>query len=248
MTGELKSAIGRRIPKQDAPLKASGRAQYGHDVRLPGMLHGGVLYSQFAHAHILAVDTSKAEKVPGVKCVLTGDDNPGGKFGYGKDNTPFKSKVVRSLRDEIAGVVAAERDAVEEALSLIEVDYEPQAAVLSIETAMALDAPLVHRDHGSNLFQSYQYEHGDLDRGEADSAVTVEAELRLPYVTHVCLETSVVTAQFDPGGRLTLWSTTQIPFLLQRDLAEALGLEGRQIRILQTAIGGAFEGWNAHFS
>jgi xanthine dehydrogenase molybdenum-binding subunit len=204
------------------------------------MLHGGIFYSQFPHARILAVDTSKAEKVLGVRCVLTGADNPGGKFGYGKDNTPFKSDVVRSLRDEVAGVVAIDKDAVEEALSLIEVEYDPLPAVVSAEMALASDAPLVHPDHGSNLFQSFNYNHGDLGRGEAESDVIVEAELQLPYVTHVCMETSVVTAQFDPGGRLTLWSTTQIPFLLQRDLAEALGIEGRQIRIIQTAIGGAF--------
>ncbi|NIN99835.1 MAG: molybdopterin-dependent oxidoreductase, partial [Anaerolineae bacterium] len=81
---------------------------------------------------------------------------------------------------------------------------------------------------------------GDLQDGEAQSDVILETAYRLPYVTHACMETSVIVAQFDPRGRLTLWSTTQIPFLLQRDLAEALNIDGSQIRIIQTTVGGAF--------
>ncbi len=233
------SLIGQRVPKLDAPEKAMGRAAYGHDIRLPGMLHGKILYSAHPHARVLRVDTSRAERVRGVKCVLTGADNPGTHFGYGKDNTPFK-EICRSLRDEVAGVVAVDLDAANEALSLIEVEYEPLPAVFSPADALADDAPLIHPERGSNLFQSYDYSHGDLYRGEAESDVIAAASYRLPYVNHACMETSVVVAQFDQRGHLTLWSTTQIPFLLQRDLSEALGIPGSQIRIIQTAIGGAF--------
>jgi xanthine dehydrogenase molybdenum-binding subunit len=232
--------IGARIPKRDAPQKVSGRALYGHDVRLPGMLHGKILYSAHPHARVLAVDTSGAERLPGVKCVLTAADNPGSKFGYGKDNTPFKGEVVRSLRDEVAGVVAIDEGTAAEALQLIRVEYEPLPPLFSARQALAEGAPLLHPEHGSNLFQTFPYEHGDLARGEAESAVVVEDDFRLPYVSHACMETSVIVASFDPAGRLTLWSTTQIPFLLQRDLAEALDMDGRDIRVIQTAIGGAF--------
>lgn len=232
--------IGQRAPKLDAPEKVTGRATYGHDVRLPGILHGRILYSRQPHARILHLDTSRAERLTGVKCILTAADNPQTKFGYGKDNTPFKGDVVRSLRDEVAGVVALDPDVAEEALSLIEVEYEPLQPVFTVQEALAEGAPLVHPEHGSNLFQTYHYEHGDLEAGERDSDVVVEVSYRLPYVAHACMETSVVVAQFDPQGRLTLWSTTQIPFLLQRDLAEALGVDGSRIRIIQTAIGGAF--------
>ncbi len=90
------SVIGQRIPKIDAPDKATGRSTYGHDVRLPGMLHGRILYSRYPHARVLNVDTSRAERLRGVKCVLTAADNPPVKFGYGKDNTPFKGGLVRS--------------------------------------------------------------------------------------------------------------------------------------------------------
>jgi xanthine dehydrogenase molybdenum-binding subunit len=234
------SPIGQRVPKLDAPAKAAGRASYGHDVRLPGMLHGRILYSAHARARVIAIDTSRAARVPGVRCVLTAADNPAVRFGYGKDNTPFKGEVVRSLRDEVAGVVAVDPDAAEEALELIRVSYEPLPAVFSAAAALAPGAPLVHSERDSNRFMTYRYSHGDPVAGEAASAVIVEERFRLPYVAHACLETSVVVAQFDHRGHLTLWSTTQIPFLLQRDLAEALGLAGSQIRVIQTSIGGAF--------
>ncbi len=233
------SLIGRRIPKLDAPDKVMGRAVYGHDVRLPGMLHGKILYSAHPHAQVIRVDTSRAERLSGVKAVLTAADNPPTKFGYGKDNIPFKS-IARSMRDEIAGVVAVDPDTAEEALTLIEVEYRLLPAVFSPETALGENAPLIHPSRKSNLFQTYSYAHGDLSEGERESKVIVEAQFNLPYVTHACMETSVVVAQFDLHERLTLWSTTQIPFLLQRDLSEALGIPGNKIRIIQTAIGGAF--------
>ncbi len=234
------SIIGKRIPKLDAPDKATGRTKYGHDVWLPGMLHGRILYSQHPHARVLNIDTSRAEKLRGVKAVLTAADNPPTRFGYGKDNTAFKYDHVRSYSDAIAGVAAIDANTAAEALSLIEVEYEPLPAVFTIAEATAVNAPLIHKERDSNLFQTYDYHHGNIQAGEAESDVVVEASYKLPYVSHACMETSVVVAQFDHRGHLTLWSTTQIPFLLQRDLSEALNIPGSQIRIIQTAIGGAF--------
>lgn len=234
------SIIGQRIPKLDAPDKATGRIIYGHDVRLPGMLHGRVLYSQHPHARVVHIDTSRAERLPGVKAVLTGADNPSTRFGYGKDNTPLKKDKVRCMADAVAGVVATDSDIAEEALGLIDVAYESMPALFTVTDAMAEGAPLIHAERASNLFQSFDYHHGDLSAGEDESDVIVEASYTLPYVSHACMETSVIVAQFDHRNHLTLWSTTQIPFLLQRDLSEALGIPGSQIRIIQTAIGGAF--------
>ncbi len=234
------SAVGQRIPKLDAPDKATGRAQYGHDVNLPGMLHGRILYSRYPHARVRRLDVSRALKLRGVKAVVTAADNPTTKFGYGKDNTPLKGERVRSLRDEVAAVAATDPDIAAEALELIEVEYEPLPPVFDPGVALQGDAPLIHPERGSNLFSKYRYAHGDLEAGQAASDVILEGDYTLPYVSHAAMETSVVVASFDHRGRLTLYSTTQIPFLLQRDLSEALGIEGRDIRILQTAIGGAF--------
>ena len=232
--------IGQRIPKLDAPDKATGRATYGHDVVLPGMLHGRILYTRYPHARVTHMDTSRAEKLRGVKAILTAADNPPTRFGYGKDNTAFKAAHVRCMSDAVAGVVAIDPDIAGEALGLIEVEYEEMPALFNPTESLAPNAPLVHPEHGSNLFQAYNYHHGDLAVGEAESDVIVEASYQLPYVSHACMETSVVVAQFEHNGHLTLWSTTQIPFLLQRDLSEALHIPGSQIRIIQTAIGGAF--------
>ncbi len=236
----MSAVIGQRLPKLDAPDKATGRTVYGHDVRLPGMLHGRILYSRYPHARILSVDVSRALKLSGVKAVITAADNPPTKFGYGKDNTPLKGEVVRSLRDEVAAVAAVEADIAAEALDLIQVEYAPLPAVFDAESALREGAPLIHAERGTNRFTSYNYSHGDLAEGERESDVILEADYELPYVVHAAMETSVVVASFDHHGHLTLYSTTQIPFLLQRDLAEALGLEGSDIRIIQTAIGGAF--------
>ncbi len=236
----MSAVIGQRLPKLDAPDKATGRTVYGHDVRLAGMLHGRILYSRYPHARILSMDVSRALKLPGVKAVVTAADNPPTKFGYGKDNTPLKGEVVRSLRDEVAAVAAVDADIAAEALDLIQVEYEPLPAVFDAESALREGAPLIHAERGTNRFTSYNYSHGDLAEGERESDVILEADYELPYVAHAAMETSVVVASFDHHGHLTLYSTTQIPFLLQRDLAEALGLEGSDIRIIQTAIGGAF--------
>ncbi|MBW8012402.1 MAG: xanthine dehydrogenase family protein molybdopterin-binding subunit [Chloroflexi bacterium] len=240
MTKITSSIIGERLPKLDAPSKALGEATYGHDVRLPGMLQGRILYSDYPSARIINIDITRAIKVTGVKAILTAEDNPPTRFGYGKDNTPFKGQVVRSMRDEVAGVVAVDQYAAEEALSLIKVDYEPLLSIFTAKAAMEEGAPLIHPEHGSNLFHAYNYNHGDIEKGLAESDVVVETSFRLPYVSHACMETSVIIAQFDHRGQLTLWSTTQIPSLLQRDLSEALGIPGNKIRIIQTTIGGAF--------
>src|SRR5512143_1743734 len=111
--------IGKRIPKADAEEKVTGKAIYIHDLRLPGMLHGKILYSPHPHAKIKNIDISQAEKLQGVKAVLTGYNIPLIKFGFYKDNVPLKVGKVCSLRDEVAAVAATDPDIAEEALSLI---------------------------------------------------------------------------------------------------------------------------------
>ncbi|MDP6657688.1 MAG: xanthine dehydrogenase family protein molybdopterin-binding subunit [Nitrospinaceae bacterium] len=234
------AAIGRRVPKKDAPEKVSGCATYGQDVKLPGMLHGAIRYSDHAHARILKIDAAKAKALEGVKCVVTADDAPETRFGFYKDNMPLKKDSVRSCRDEIAGVVAVNEMIARQAVKLIEIEYEPLPAVFTTAEALAVDAPLLHPEKGSNHLITNTYKHGDVAKGEAESDVVVELACKLPYVNHASMETSVVVARFDNKGHLTLWSTTQIPFLLQRDLGEALGIPPRHIRIIQPTIGGAF--------
>ena len=235
--------IGQRLPKLDALNKSTGREVYGHDLRLPGLLFGKILWSEHPFARILSIDTYRAKKLPGVKAVLTGADNPGQqRFGYARDNRPLKHDVVRWYGDAVAAVAAIDDETALEALSLIKVEYEPLTPIFDPELALQPDAPLIHewRQPASNLFTQYRYVHGDVEAALAQAEVVVEDTFDLPYVCHAAMETSFALASFDFQGRLTLYSTTQIPFLLQRDLADALGMSGRDIRIIQTAIGGGF--------
>lgn len=234
------SVVGKRVPKPDALDKVTGRVVYGHDLRLPGMLYGKILYSEHAHARILRVDTSRAERLAGVKTVITAADNPSRKFGFARDNTPLKGERVRCYADGVAAVAAVDADTAEEALSLIEVEYESLPAVFDPVEALAEGAVLIHEDRGSNHFTRYEYHHGDVDQALAEADVVVANSFELPYVAHAAMEPSFALASFGLQGRLTLYSTTQIPFLLQRDLAEALEMKGRDVRVVQTAIGGAF--------
>src|SRR4030043_2032569 len=139
--------VGKRIPKMDAEEKVTGKAIYIHDLKVPGMLYGKILYSPHPHAKILGIDTSRAEKLPGVKAVLTGYNTPPIKFGFYKDNVPLKAGKVCSYRDEIAAVAAIDPDIAEEALSLIKVDYEILPAVFDPEEAMKEGAILIHEEH-----------------------------------------------------------------------------------------------------
>ena len=134
-------SVGKRVPKLDAVDKATGRVKYIQDLKVPGMLYGKILYSKYAHAKIVKVDTSRAKELPGVLAVLTGEDVPEIRMGVYKDNLPLKKEKVCSFRDEVAAVAATTPEIAEEALNRTEVTYEPLPAVFDPEAAMQKDAP-----------------------------------------------------------------------------------------------------------
>lgn len=235
------SAVGARVAKLDAVLKVAGQENYLPNVRLPGMLHGKILRSRFPHAEIVRIDASKARQTPGVVCVITAEDTPKLPMGYQKDHFPLKFGKVRSLRDEVAAVAAESEDVAKEALGLIEVEYRELPPVFDLETAMSAGAPLIHDDHaGNEVDVHYLFEHGDLQAAFDQAAVVSDDTFELPYVTHAALGTMCCLAQWDAQGRLTIWSTTQVPFLYQRELAEILGIGGDRIRVIQPTLGGGF--------
>ena len=245
------AAVGKRIPKRDAPLKVTGGAAYIQDVKVPGMLYGKILYSKYPHAKLLKVDTTKAERLPGVRAVLTGATIPAFRFGVYKDNAPLKTGKVCSLRDEIAAVAAIDPDIAEEALSLIEVEYEALPAVFDPLDAMKEGAPLIHPEHVGGkekkptnvLNMPWRFITGDLETAKKEAAFIAQDTFSTQWVTHCCLGTSGCIAQFDSGNNLTLYSNTQIPYLAQKDFIEALGSFGfknRRVRIIQSVIGGGF--------
>ncbi len=236
--------VGKRIPKLDAKDKVKGAAVYIQDLELPGMLYGKILYSKYPHARIKRIDTSKAEKLPGVKAVLTGYNTPEVRFGFLRDNMALKKDKVRSLRDEVAAVAAVSEEIAEEALSLIEVEYEELPAVFDPVEAMREDAPLVHEEKGSNILKlPWKFSSGDVDEARKRSKYVVENTFETTWVTHCCMGTYGCVASFDPDGNLTVYSPTQIPFLAQRDFTSCLsqmGLGSKRVRIIQTKVGGAF--------
>ncbi len=236
--------VGKRIPRIDAEEKVSGRSIYINDLKLPGMLHGKILYSRYPHAKILEIDTSKAKKLKGVKAVLTGRNIPPIRFGFLQDNTPLKGEKVLCRRDEIAAVAAVEPEVAEEALDLIEVDYEPLPAVFNPESALAPWAPLLYEERGTNLISlPTGLDCGNVEEGRTGSRWVAEGRFEVTWVTHCCLGTSGCIAAFDGKGNLLVYTNTQIPSYAQkyfRDALATIGLRNKKVRIIQTTIGGAF--------
>jgi len=248
--GEKLDYVGRRVPRSDAAAKVTGRAVYINDLELPGMLHGAILYSDHAHARIRHIDTTKAKALPGVRAVITADDIPEIPLGFMKDNRPLKRDKVRSFKDEVAAVAAIDPDVAAEALSLIQVDYEPLPGVFSPEEALAPGAPLIHetdpkgRPRQDNLLPvPWRLVCGDLEQGKAAARFVVDDEFHTTFVNHCCLGASGVVAEFDQGKNLTMHSITQIPYLAQSDYREALaalGLTHSKVRVKCQTIGGGF--------
>jgi xanthine dehydrogenase molybdenum-binding subunit len=241
MTEEF-TFIGKRAPKLDAMDKVTGRAIYGPDMKLPRMLYGKILRSERAHARILNIDTSRAKKLPGVKAVITGYDIPDVRVGFARDNPVLKTGKVRSFRDEIAAVAAVDEDTAQEALELIKVEYEDLPAVFDPEEAIKPGAPAVHEKAERNILSSMtqSYFHGDVGKGFAESDVVIEDRFTMARVAHCCMGTSFCLASFDYAGNLTVWSSTQMPFMAQRELSAALKIPSDKIRIIKATIGGGF--------
>jgi xanthine dehydrogenase molybdenum-binding subunit len=250
--------IGRRIPKMDAPEKASGKTRYIHDIDVPGQLYAKILRSSEVHARIVSIDTSAARALPGVHAVITAADVPWQRpIGVVKDHLPLKRDQVRSRRDEIAAVAADSAEIADAALRLIRVEYERLPVVARAEEALKPGAPLLHGEdlvwtapdgrtetlHKAaldNVAMTFDYAQGDVAEGERQSDIVVEDVFQLHYVTHCCMGVSGVIADFDASGNLLLYSSTQVPFLHKREFAELLGIDPGRVRIIQPPIGGGF--------
>lgn len=249
MTAEFEY-IGGSLQRPDAADKAAGRAAYIHDLSRPGMLHGKIKFSDQAHARIVKIDTSRAERLPGVQAVITAYNTPEIRIGFLRDNFALKKDKVRQQRDEVAAVAAIDPRIAAEALELIDVEYEPLPAVFSPAEALADDAPLVHETDprgapraDNRLALRYHHESGDLAAGRAAARWSAAGEYSTQLVQQSCLGTAGCIAEFDRNDNLTVWAKTQIPFLAQRDFNQALaaiGLPGRNTRVIVPALGGGF--------
>ncbi len=240
--------VGSGVPRIDGMEKLTGRAVYGVDVQLPGMLVGKILRSPLAHARIRNINIAQARRVAGVRAVITGADTPGIKYGFFRahnpryaDKLPLEIEKVRFAGDEVAAVAALDEDAALEALALIEVEYEELRAVFSPEEALQPEAPLVHEEIPGNVPAVIRRGGGDIEQGWRQADVVLERRYSTQAVAPCCLEPHQAAANFDPtSGVVTLWSSTQMPFQLRRELAEVLGISEGKVHIIKTVMGAGF--------
>ena len=235
--------INGRAPRLDAPAKATGRAMYVDDIKLPGMLYGALLQSPLAHAKILNIDTSKARKLPGVKSVVTAEE--AGMVHYGVsparyDETLFVKDRVRYIGDEIAAVAAVDLETAMEAVSLIDVAYEELPAVFTIEEAMAEGAPQLHEKYHHNISAEVHQEFGNVEEGFAQCDIIRTDTFLNKRQDGAFLEPNGVIADYDRNGYLTLHSSTQVPHYVMRIIAMVLGIPVGKVRVKKPYVGGGF--------
>ncbi|NOZ01804.1 MAG: molybdopterin-dependent oxidoreductase [Deltaproteobacteria bacterium] len=240
--------VGKGVPRTDARAKATGSATYTDDIKLPGMLHGRLLRSPVAHARILNIDTSRAKALPGVKSVITGADIPPVRYGNWRlfpnlqDEYALARDKVRFIGDEVAAVAAVDRDTAEEALGLISVEYEELPAVFDVDAAMRRGAPLVHDEVEGNVSLDRKIRYGDVESAFKEADYVRKDTFTVQAVSHAYLEPCSSVAQCDQDGRITLWTSTQVPYIVQCLLASTLKMRENDIRVIKPTVGGGFGG------
>ena len=240
------SCIGHNVKKIDSLDKVTGKAVFTSDISLPGMLCGKVKASPFPFARILSINTDKAEALHGVRAVITARNVP--QYPYGlflDDEIPLANTYVRYTGDIVAAVAAIDEDIAEEAIDLIEVEYEELTPVFSAEAAMKPGAPAVHPERKNvkrNIAHRIEYVRGEGEAAFERADVIVEERFSTQAVHTAYLENQACISQWDANGRLTLWASTQRVFNIRGLMAMALGIPEHRIRVIQQYIGGGFGG------
>ncbi len=238
------SFIGNNIRRTDAPSKVSGRLKYAGDMIMPGMLHMLVLRSPHAHARIRSIDTTAAEQVPGVACVITADDVPG-EDGFGvfvHDQPVMARDVVRYVGEGVAAVAAEDILSAKTALAKIVVDYEELPAVFDAEEAMKSGAPVIHDYAPDNLVKHIPIRKGDVDKGFADADLIIEEHFRTQAVEHAYLEPEAGIAYVDHDDVVTVLSPSQNITHHRHMLAKIIDKPINKVRFIMSPVGGGFGG------
>jgi len=244
------SVVGKPLPKVDATAKVTGRTRYTDDLRLPRMLTGKLLRSTRPHALIRRLDVSRALALPGVHAVLTGKDLP---ITYGilpvsQDEHTLALEKVRYVGEPVAAVAAIDEETAERAAGLIEVEYEDLPAAMSIPDALVPDTPRIHGEgSGPNVDRVAALEFGDVEAGFLEAEHLREDLFFFSGNAHMPLEQHSVLASWE-AGKLTVWSSTQVPHYLHRTLAKVLELPASRIRVIAAPVGGGFGGKSDPFS
>ncbi len=259
------NVIGQRVIRPDGVDKVTGRAVYASDVKVPGLLYGKMLRSPHAHANIKSIDTSAAEKLPGVYAVVTGKDFPpaADKTEAAGESTVNYSNLSQNLMAQkkvlyhghaVAAVAAKDIHIAEEAAALIKVEYELLPVVLDVREAMKEGAPILlshlrttelsgeKGDQPTNVSEHMQHAQGDLAKGFAEASVIVEREFMTNTVHQGYIEPQGGTALWSSDGQITVWTSTQSAWDERREVAEVVGVSIAQVRVVPVEIGGGFGG------
>src|SRR3954470_10066166 len=244
------SIIGKPIAMVDAAGKTTGAGKYTDDLSLPGMLIGKIQHSPHPHARIKRIDTSRAEKLEGVVAVVVGSDapNPYGILPVGHDEHALATDKVRYVGDNVACVAAEDESTAERAIELIDVEYDLLPAYFDPEESMKAERDLIHDNKPHNLEKDYHHAFGDPEKGFAEADHIEEARFIANEVTHAAMEPHSTLAAFEidsqtgKPGRLTVWSSTQVPYYLQHKLSLVLEMPMSQIRVIKPLVGGGFGG------
>jgi len=250
----IPSPIGESVPRLDAREKATGAAIFADDIQFGNrLLHARIKRSPHPHARIKSIDASKAIAYPGVKAVVTGDDFPGYIGLYLQDRHIFCRDTVRYVGDPVAGVAAVSEEIAQEALALIDIEYEILDPVLDPEYGASPDAPLIHPDlgqyevanfilpkAGTNISNHFKVRKGDAENAWEKCAAIAEHRYRIPHIQHVPIEPHVAVALMDANGKLTLWGSSQSPFAQRNLIAKCLGISQSDIRVIAPYVGGGF--------
>jgi CO/xanthine dehydrogenase Mo-binding subunit len=253
------TTIGHDTPRIDAVAKVKGEAQFAGDLRLHGMTYGRLLRSPYAHARIRSIDTSRAAALPGVIAVMTGHDLPAVDPYYGhslKDRPILAIDRVRFVGEPVVAVAAEDPSIADEAITLIDVDYEELPAAVTIEQALAASAPHLHdvtnlrsglfhglgeiRLEPGNVCYHHAFARGDVDDLFASADIVVESEFTFPAVYQYSLEPHTTIAHWTADDDLTVWSSCQHPFLVRAELADLYGLPVGAVRVVVPYLGGGF--------
>jgi CO/xanthine dehydrogenase Mo-binding subunit len=236
------AVAGQSVARTDDPLKVTGKLKYGADYPQEGFLHGKILRSPHPHALIKSINTQKAKGLEGVVAVLTAKDVPG-RNGFGAilpDQPVICGDKVRFVGDGVALVAAETEQIAQEALALIEVEYEPLPAVFDPREALKEDAPKIHEK--GNLLSYNKLRKGDVEKGFEQADVILERTYKVPFLEHAYLEPDMVMAVPQRDGTMLVEGPMQAPFTLRRNVAPVLGLPINQVRCRQIHMGGGFGG------
>ena len=251
--------VGARVTRREDPRMLTGDGNYVADIKRHGMVHIAFRRSDHAHARITSLDAEAARTLPGVIAVYTGEDiarlaNPYQATSRMKNYQatfipPVAVDKVRYVGEAVVAIVADSRYAAEDALSAIDVGYEPLAVLVDPETSAQSDAPKLHEDLASNVLAEREFARGEVDDGFARAAATAGTKFHFTRTTPVTIEARASVAEYDRGARaLTLHCTTQIPGILRDKLSEIFDLPGPRIRVIAPDVGGGFGGKTSLYS